>query len=441
MFGPLTKAWQDVVLEEFNKGIVVDKYNFLRCYWKAREKAFTEENIRSSFERCGIWPVNRSMIKETALAPSIPFSTCPAQALPALLPALLEPIPLPANAAYRLVDQPSPPTAKASKEEIEIYASRLSDLLRTSVNQMGGDYAQMVLMEKENGELRQKLFNKKGKGKTTHYACTARVLTSDESMDALSRLEWKRKMLLVLQEWGPLMKIKTRALTTAEREAVKRFEDKEKVEIKDAETTYKCVKKALQTAEDKYKKAIAKCDAALEKVEMAKLTTLQRTRAEAAFYTIDDEAMTQSDLIESLTPRRADAERILEGLIAKQSARLEVLASAEAAHALALAEEEKENKEEERLTNARAEKRSALPQLPKNPIELWKAHFAVQPALETSSKENQKGNRMARHPLLPAGWRFDVVHEIMELDADEDLAQAANIVPTVQWEGTEGEVL
>jgi hypothetical protein len=58
MFGPLTKAWQDVVLEEFNKGIVVNKYNFLQCYWKAREKAFTEENIRLSFECCGIWPVN-----------------------------------------------------------------------------------------------------------------------------------------------------------------------------------------------------------------------------------------------------------------------------------------------------------------------------------------------------------------------------------------------
>jgi hypothetical protein len=31
--------------------------------------------------------------------------------------------------------------------------------------------------------------------------------------------------------------------------------------------------------------------------------------------------------------------------------------------------------------------------------------------------------------------------EIMELDADEESVQVANIAPAVQWEGTEGEML
>lgn len=42
----------------------VDKVNFLRCYIKARELAFTRETIKNGFKVTGVWPISR----ETALS-------------------------------------------------------------------------------------------------------------------------------------------------------------------------------------------------------------------------------------------------------------------------------------------------------------------------------------------------------------------------------------
>lgn len=65
--------------------------------------------------------------------------------------------------------------------------------------QMEKDYALKVLMDKENGRLRKKLFDKsKKKGKkTTGYA---RHMTSDEVLDALVQVEWAAAMKEVFKE-------------------------------------------------------------------------------------------------------------------------------------------------------------------------------------------------------------------------------------------------
>nr|AER39694.1 transposase [Verticillium dahliae] len=60
VFGPLKAAYRKELgyLEQWNDSTVVGKRNFLACYRKARQSAFTAQNIRSGWKSTGLWPVS-----------------------------------------------------------------------------------------------------------------------------------------------------------------------------------------------------------------------------------------------------------------------------------------------------------------------------------------------------------------------------------------------
>ena len=45
-------------LDQWVDSTVVGKRNFLTCYRKARQAAFTSQNIRSGWRATGMWPVS-----------------------------------------------------------------------------------------------------------------------------------------------------------------------------------------------------------------------------------------------------------------------------------------------------------------------------------------------------------------------------------------------
>ena len=62
------------------------------------------------------------------------------------------------------------------------------------------DYALKKLMEKENGRLHKRLFDKSSKKKSKFAQGFARHMTSEESLDALVKEEWAVGMKEVFKE-------------------------------------------------------------------------------------------------------------------------------------------------------------------------------------------------------------------------------------------------
>ncbi|KAM9874670.1 transposase [Verticillium dahliae] len=60
VFGPLKAAYRKQLgyLPQWNDSTVVGKRNFLTCYRKARETAYSAQNIRSGWNSTGLWPVS-----------------------------------------------------------------------------------------------------------------------------------------------------------------------------------------------------------------------------------------------------------------------------------------------------------------------------------------------------------------------------------------------
>ncbi|KAJ3865267.1 hypothetical protein EV359DRAFT_18663, partial [Lentinula novae-zelandiae] len=59
VFGPLASSWK-ALTSLSRKYIVIDKYNLLRHYATAREKAFKTTTIAAAFHKTGIHPFNRN---------------------------------------------------------------------------------------------------------------------------------------------------------------------------------------------------------------------------------------------------------------------------------------------------------------------------------------------------------------------------------------------
>jgi hypothetical protein len=58
VFGPLAKAWSKEVQECFNNGIIINKFNLIEVYARARRASFKVATIQMAFQKTGIWPPN-----------------------------------------------------------------------------------------------------------------------------------------------------------------------------------------------------------------------------------------------------------------------------------------------------------------------------------------------------------------------------------------------
>ncbi|KAF8824656.1 hypothetical protein HHX47_DHR8000193 [Lentinula edodes] len=225
------------------KYVIIDKYNLLRHYATAREKAFKTTTIAAAFRKTGIHLFNRNAIDSILYEPAKNFTTKSAMPVPVQLPSLLEPV---MSSSTSLTPTPStsnehgivllPPLPHAHRTVSKEYLRTENIVMRTQLEAAGkllsANFAHMKLMEAENERLRNKAFTKKRKCVAVNTGMS-RHLTAEENMKELLKEEMKR----VLTSLKPKFK-----------ELKKKIEAFEKNEAKARKETAAQEKKVLQAA-------------------------------------------------------------------------------------------------------------------------------------------------------------------------------------------------
>ncbi|KAJ7595276.1 DDE superfamily endonuclease-domain-containing protein [Mycena floridula] len=240
VFGPLAAKWKSRVSAMNRDHIDITKYNLPFHYAFARNQAMKTGTITSAFRRTGIWPVDEKAIPIEAFEPAKEYMTQAAQPIPAVLPALLVPVPTATTTSvqsssqdssttspsstsfpvaaisrsstppcpstrseialldahrtlYRLA-MPSPLKGNPSRQALEAENKRLHDIAQAAGVMLEKSYTQMVLMDNENERLRKQLHAKKTKPRRTYMTGKARLMTSEEMRAALLEEEQKKTM-------------------------------------------------------------------------------------------------------------------------------------------------------------------------------------------------------------------------------------------------------
>jgi hypothetical protein len=290
LYGPLALEWSKAVNSLKNKGYKITKNNFLSYYHRAHGPVFTLELIASAFRKCGIWPLDRSVITEWDTATADNTTSQTSQSLPAVLPAFLAPVPInTTNGAtesdepigstspeddiepqivysYLQLDRPGLPQSNASKPELHGIIQLLNDQLDRATQQMGADYAQMKLMDKENGRIRVRLYGKTAKrGKVIHLNTGSRILTEQKQLNALIDAEKKKNWGSMMKGAGPILKARKKVLDARVKEQETATNEAEKRKVGVAEGDMQALLTDMQALVTKRRYAMGM----LEKAEQA----------------------------------------------------------------------------------------------------------------------------------------------------------------------------
>ncbi|KAG6893320.1 hypothetical protein C0992_010500, partial [Termitomyces sp. T32_za158] len=326
VFGPLASSWKSEVMKVAQKFQKITKYNLLVHYANARRTAFTESTIKAAFRKTGIWPIDRSVIKESAFEPAMNTTTKSAQPVPTRVPTLLElitpssvsshssidslststtnlpntptqssaptPTPTPTppltpasarliNAEYSLTNLPPVLPATASRTALLKRNRQLEAYIREAEAQIKADLASKKLMDAENERLRQLLYAKQNKPKKQRVGGVgARHMTSLETLEALSYIDWKERMAIVHGELKGLSSF----VEQRERcdDTWKDMMERERARLKAAADAEKAHLKAIADAERSRLKAIMDAEKAAEKARLKDLVEAEKARKKAA---------------------------------------------------------------------------------------------------------------------------------------------------------------
>lgn len=260
VFGPLAIRYKKEVTKLSKLNIPIRKENLLHVYGKARIASFSRTTIKSAFRKTGIYPLDPEAIPEKLFAPALTTTTNTAQPMPATLPLFINAIPncevanlpeqsvsisssnllepnlraqvlVPSDAmdidddsfqytpefSLTLPELPSVLPPKASRSTLLTHVALLRKLLDDACAQISADYAQKILMDQENGQLRIQLFLKlKDKDNTRALTSSARVLTHQESRVLMLVSEHAERMKFVHEELPKAVSARAKAI--AERE-------------------------------------------------------------------------------------------------------------------------------------------------------------------------------------------------------------------------------
>ncbi|KAJ6510319.1 hypothetical protein DFH09DRAFT_1198436 [Mycena vulgaris] len=155
---------------------------------------------------------------------------------------------------------PSPVRKTASRSAVAAENDELRRLLNAAGVELDKNYAQMMLMNRENEIMRQQLHAKKNKTKRTYTTGKARLMTSDEMMQALLEDLHKKQMGELHSELRknifPKLKKKSsdaqkaeKAARAAEKAAEKEAEKARKAAVKEAAKVEREARKAAKAAE------------------------------------------------------------------------------------------------------------------------------------------------------------------------------------------------
>lgn len=133
LFGPFQKEYNKVCTEFLSQSPNnnVCKWEWLRLFRLAHDKAFSRENIIKGFESCGIFPVDPKRIPTSAFAPSQPFDC-------ASISEASSSISLPSGSSAGAVIQPSRDAAiQPSRSELEAPGPSLAPPVETVMTASG----------------------------------------------------------------------------------------------------------------------------------------------------------------------------------------------------------------------------------------------------------------------------------------------------------------
>lgn len=429
IYGPLALAWSKEVQRVKNRGYKITKNNFLSYYSQARDPVFTPDLIASAFERCGIWPINRDVITECDTAPADNTTSQSSQPLPATLPFFVEQIParLPDPAtqyadpvdlntcndddgphvvySYHQIDRPTLPSSYAPKQELHAVIQLLDSQLERATRQIGADHAQMKLMDKENGRTRARLYGKTAKrGKVIHLNTGSRILTEAKQLDALIAAEKKKNWGGMMKGAGPIIKARRKVLDAHAKERNTILEEAEKRAVSVAEAEMKALQKGMELMATKRRYLTSM----LSKAEQA-LTKAQRpSEIEAAEKRInrwDADIVVLDEKVLGLQPDLDTATEAYDRLQQARECRLAAIMEIERRYMDAIAHEEAENEVSKKRDEERVARRAKLPQMPKDPLNMWKERWESEGIVEEAVGADMESHFLGAYDLrVPQGW-------------------------------------
>ena len=308
----------------------ITKYNLLEIYHCDRQRALTVTTIRASFQKTGIWPFDPTVIPDVAFEPALNTTTRAAQPIPTVLSSLLEVVPSnpvttpPAPttrtntelvvpdaftsvsvntsmqeptsySTFRLVNFPPRLPRYVSRDALLQQNDELRAYCMRAKRQMEADHTSKQLMDAENQRLRNRLFDKSKKPtQRKEGGLSARHMTSQENMVALSKNIWKTNMVDVHKEIVERRKAregKWQALVKVLEPLAKKIGGKQKAALKELEAEQRRIEKEVEAErkrEDRERKALeqaqkkAEAEANRQRVRDQKAATKEQKAAEKA---------------------------------------------------------------------------------------------------------------------------------------------------------------
>jgi hypothetical protein len=430
VFSHVAREWVECARTAYAHGMKITKYDFLTWYTRARNRAITPNNVISAFEDCGIWPYNPNVITSTDLAPAQITTTRAAQPLPAVLPPFLQPTSASnvntTKPFYDFKNLPPYPGPLAPRTILRDTIIALYTLLNKSLAQMSYDHAQKVLMDVENGLLRQKLYGKdKERARVTHLNTSARVLTSEASINALFEVERKKNMGTLLKQAGPVLKELRSWIDEAEKVPLRRIEEEEEVAIQEHKTEEKILSDKIKQW-DAAKALVLKYD----HLRIAGKAPKTRLNNEVLFQ---EQCIKESKLTEDVraqVQRTSEAEARMRPLQQRRTARLEAAAVAEKIYQDAVAGEKQQQDAIDILAAQKTRKLATLQKRPVDPKAHWKAKISERPEVSNLTKYDQNVPKKAQlEPSMEANAsRVDIV----ELRGSPPPAEGPPSIPVLQ---------
>jgi hypothetical protein len=153
---------------------------------------------------------------------------------------------------------PSPLCRTASQKALTAENEELRSLLRAAGVKLEKNHAQMALMERENANIRQRLYAKKNKKKRVYTIGQARLMTSAEMHEALLKDLQKKQMGELHSKLKKKVFPGIRKLLSDAVKAAKAKARQEAQEAKAAEKAAKVAEKVAEKAAAKAAKAAAR---------------------------------------------------------------------------------------------------------------------------------------------------------------------------------------
>jgi len=230
VFGPLAIHWKTEVLLAGRQLVPITKNNLLRFYSNTQTKAFKTTSVPLLnlaivviYEAPAASPTISIPTELTASSTQIPI-TCPNKLTPD--PTLDvhgvvnqdPPVESSAVEIWLLIPLLLPVTA--SRADLQMQNTELYRLLKVAEYQIQRDDLQKRLMDMENGQLRQQLFNWEQKKTDIHVTSEAYHLTEEQVLIKKGLANWKAKMKLINQSLKPRFKIEQEKIDAVLKEQV-----------------------------------------------------------------------------------------------------------------------------------------------------------------------------------------------------------------------------